>query len=239
MSLQQRIGIMQPYFMPYLGYFQLMAAADKMVIYDNIQYTKKGWISRNRFLRNGTDAVFSLSLKNAPEGLSVRERQLADTYDRNKLINQLREAYRRAPVFASAFPVVEACISNPEPNLFKYILHSIQQVCTYAAIDTPIIISSAVDMDHDLRAQEKVTAMCLALGGSEYTNLPGGRALYDPEAFRAAGLTLSFLQPRDVVYEQFTNPFVPWLSIIDVMMFNPQEVVRDILHSRYDIQAAS
>ena len=59
------LGIMQPYFLPYIGYWQLLSAVDQFVVYDNIKYTKKGWINRNRFLRDGTDAVFTIPLKGA------------------------------------------------------------------------------------------------------------------------------------------------------------------------------
>ena len=62
-SRGKKLGVMQPYFLPYIGYFQLIEAADVFVVYDNIKYTKKGWINRNRMLRNGSDMVFSLPLK--------------------------------------------------------------------------------------------------------------------------------------------------------------------------------
>lgn len=92
-----KLSIMQPYFLPYSGYFQLIAASDLFVVYDNIKYTKKGWINRNRFLRDGKAVPFSLPLKHAPDSLEIRERELTANFNPGKLLNQFRAAYRQAP----------------------------------------------------------------------------------------------------------------------------------------------
>ena len=83
-----KLAIMQPYFFPYIGYFQLIKSVDEFVIYDNIQYTKKGWINRNRILVNGTDYLISLPLKKDSDYLNVVDRQLAESWekDRTKLL---------------------------------------------------------------------------------------------------------------------------------------------------------
>src|SRR5258705_11030314 len=99
-----RLAVMQPYFFPYIGYFQLIAAVDLFIVYDNIKYTKKGWINRNRMLRNGKDVMFSVPLKNDSDYLDVCERELAADFNRDKLFNQLKGAYRGAPNFSQTFP---------------------------------------------------------------------------------------------------------------------------------------
>src|SRR5437016_10802468 len=105
-----RVAIMQPYFFPYIGYFQLIHSVDLFIIYDNIKYTKKGWINRNRFLRNGAEVVFTVPLRKDSDFLNVKDRTVAGDFGRGKLVNQLREAYRRAPHFDHAFPVVERSV---------------------------------------------------------------------------------------------------------------------------------
>src|SRR2546421_3494048 len=105
-----KVAIMQPYFFPYIGYFQLISSVDLFIIYDDIKYTKKGWINRNRFLRNGADCVFTVPVRKDSDFLDVKDRLLARDFDRIKLVNQLREAYRRAPHFDEAFPIVEKSI---------------------------------------------------------------------------------------------------------------------------------
>jgi hypothetical protein len=230
-----KAAIMQPYFLPYIGYFQLIRAVDVFVVYDNIQYTKKGWINRNRFLLDGSDAVFSLPIRKDSDFLDVRQRELSPDFDRVKLLNRLREAYRRAPQFASVFPLLEAIVIDGSANLFDYVDQSITKVCTYLQIDTPIVVSSTVAIDHSLQAQDKVLAICRSVGADQYVNPIGGQTLYSREAFGAQGVALSFLRSREVQYPQFDQPFVPWLSIIDVLMFNSPPAIANVLEHGYEL----
>src|SRR6267378_6743344 len=102
-----RLAVMQAYFFPYIGYFQLIAAVDLFIVYDNIKYTKKGWISRNRMLQNGKDVTFSLPLKSDSDYLNVCERELASNFNRDKLLNEIKGAYARAPYFSKTFSLLE------------------------------------------------------------------------------------------------------------------------------------
>lgn len=230
-----KLAIMQPYFLPYIGYFQLIGAADRFVIYDNIKYTKKGWINRNRRLQNGAEAMFSLPLKKASDSLEVIERELSPDFDRGALLNQFSGSYARAPHFAEVFPLLERIARHDETNLFRYIHHSVGAMSAHLGIGTEIIVSSTIDIDHGLRAQDKVIALCHALGADTYVNPIGGLELYDRDVFRAAGIELQFLRPRPFEYAQLGAPFIPWLSIIDVMMFNPRDAVRERLASGYEL----
>ena len=226
---------MQPYFFPYIGYFQLIGSVDLFVIYDNIKYTKKGWINRNRFLRNGADCVFTVPVKKDSDALDVKDRAVAAEFDRRRLVNQLREAYRRAPHFQESFPVVEKAVMAPCQNLFEYVHGSVVEVCRYLGIGTRIVPSSSLSIDPALKAQEKVVALCKAAGASTYVNPIGGQELYNREEFRAQRVELKFLKTPLIEYPQFGDPFVPWLSIIDVMMFNPVARIREFLESRYEL----
>lgn len=215
-----KVAIMQPYFLPYIGYFQLINSVDAFVIYDNIQYTKKGWINRNRYLLNGEPSDFSISLKKDSDYLDVRDRRISDDFDRKKLLNKLREAYRKAPCFDQVFPVLDGIISNPETNLFNFIHHSVVELCRTLGIRTPVVASSSIGIDHALRSQEKVLAICQHLGAKTYINAIGGRELYSQDAFAACGVDLRFIRTLPMEYPQLGSAFVPWLSIADVMMFN-------------------
>lgn len=232
----KKIGIMQPYFLPYMGYWQLISAVDEFVLYDNIEYTKKGWINRNRFLQNGKDALFSLPLKAASDFLPVYERFLADSFEREKLVRQLQEAYRRAPFFDQNFPVIKEIILHPEQNLFLYIENSIHAICRYLDIKTPIIRSSAIAIDHQsLKAEDKVIEICHFLHADQYMNPIGGLGLYDKTEFESKGIDLTFLRSQPLGYTQFGENFLPHLSILDVMMFNDRHQVRSFL-DRYVIE---
>ena len=228
-----RLAIMQPYFLPYIGYWQLIAAVDVFVVYDNIKYTKKGWINRNRFLVNGKEALFSLPLRKDSDFLDVNQRYLADSFDREDLIRRFREAYRKAPEFHAFMPFLENLIRFASNNLFDYILNSIYRICEFLEIKTKVIISSQIDCDHSLKSSDRVQAICKALCADTYINPIGGTELYSKESFAQQQLALQFLQPNLSEYTQRGNAFFPWLSIIDLAMFNTGERLRQQVSSDY------
>ena len=230
-----KLAIMQPYFLPYIGYYQLMAAVDLFVVYDNIKYTKKGWINRNRMLQDGADAMFSIPLENDSDTLDIRDRRIAADFRRDRLLNQLRAAYAKAPCFEQTFPLVEEIVRYEDVNLFGFLLHAIEQSARHLGIATPIRVSSTVPIDHGLKAQDKVIALCAAVGADTYINPPGGVDLYSRDAFHERGIELKFIRPRPIEYAQFGRPFVPWLSIVDVLMFNPVDRIREVLIGSYDL----
>jgi len=230
-----KLAIMQPYFLPYIGYWQLIAEVHTFVVYDNIKYTKKGWINRNRFLKNGVEAVFSLPLRKDSDFLNVNQRFLADSFDRGDLLNRFQEAYRKAPEFCSVMPLMEAIIQNPASNLFEFIFTSIKSVCEFLGIRTPLVVSSTIDCDHSLKAAGRVQAICKSLGADIYVNPAGGMELYSKEDFAKRGIDLKFLKPKPFEYPQSGNPFVPWLSIMDVLMFNRKTLIKGKLLNEYTI----
>lgn len=230
-----RLAIMQPYFLPYIGYYQLIRAVDTFIVYDNIKYTKKGWINRNRILLNNIDVMFSLPIKKDSDILNVVERELSTNYDPIKLLNQFRGAYAHAPYFNRVFPLLKRIICCDERNLFCYIHHSIVQICDYLGITTEILISSNIAIDHHLKGQDKVLALCQAVGADTYINSIGGMELYDRDIFRAQGIELKFLKVKSLEYLQFGAPFLPWLSIVDVLMFNSLDVVHTFIDTYYEL----
>lgn len=227
------IAIMQPYFFPYIGYFQLIQAVDQFIIYDNIQYTKKGWINRNRLLRNGGDVLFSVPLKKDSDFLDIKDREVAAEFNKCKLLNQFREAYRHAPYFEQVFALIEAVILAKESNLFRFVHNSIVKTCQYLAIETEIVVSSNLQTDHFLHGSDKVVSICKHAGADIYVNAIGGQELYSKEEFSVQNIQLKFLKPMPFNYRQFNNEFVPWLSIIDVMMFNSKDQVIENIRNNY------
>lgn len=223
---------MQPYFMPYIGYFQLINSVDKFVIYDNIQYTKKGWINRNRILINGKDQLITIPIKKDSDYLNVVERELSESWenDKNKMLNVIKSSYNKAPYFQEIFELILKCLNNPETNLFRFIYDSIILINGYLEIKTPIVISSTVNIDHTLKSQNKVLSLCKKQNADVYINSIGGIELYDKEIFKQNGIELNFIKSNPIKYKQFNNEFVPWLSIIDIMMFNSKVKIQEYLN---------
>lgn len=224
-----RVAIMQPYIFPYIGYFQLIKAVDVFVVYDNIQYTKKGWINRNRFLQNEKDVLFTIPLKKDSDFLDVKERLISTDFNKTKLLRKIENSYKNAPYFKEVYFLLHEVLINNESNLFDYIYYSIKETCRYLNIETKIIKSSTVNIDHTLKSQDKVIAICRNLGAQIYINSVGGQALYSKTTFEQFGLDLKFIESNKISYMQFNHEFVPWLSIIDVLMFNDVETVRKMI----------
>lgn len=223
---------MQPYFFPYLGYFQLINAVDKFVVYDNIQYTKRGWINRNRILVNGKDEYVTIPLKRDSDFLNIDQRFLSDDFgvERTKLLRRIEAAYHKAPCIASVMPLVERCLNAPNNNLFDFLLFGLREVLGFLGVQKEVVVSSSIRIDHSLKSQSRVLAICKELKCKRYVNPIGGKELYQKEIFAANGIELAFLRAELNPYGQFNQSFVPSLSIIDVMMFNPVETMQEILN---------
>jgi hypothetical protein len=214
-----------------------MNAVDEFVIYDNIEFSKKGWINRNRILVNGTDSFITIPLKKDSDYLDVRDRYVSDIWSREKkrVLNRIIEAYRKAPHFECVYPVVEQTIICEECNLFKFVLNSLDIVKKYLEIRTPFLVSSTIPIDHALRAENKVISICKARKANTYLNPIGGMQLYQKDDFKKEGIDLRFLKTKDMSYKQFNNEFVPSLSIVDVMMFNSREETKEYINSSYTL----
>jgi hypothetical protein len=230
---------MQPYFFPYLGYFQLMSSVDVFVVYDNIQFSKGGWIQRNRMLLNGRDEIFSLPLKKDSDFLDIRDRRLADDYiERNKkILRRFENAYSKAPYFREVFPLVQRCfLFEGHENLFDFLLFSISEIGSFLEINPNIKISSELEGDGDrLKNKARVISLCKYLKATIYINPIGGQSLYNKQEFESEGLLLKFIKMRELCYQQFGGrEFVPNLSILDVLMFNDRSDVIKLLDN-YDL----
>ena len=227
---------MQPYFFPYIGYWQLINAVDTFVIYDNIQFSKKGWFHRNNFLMNDKKTLFTIPIKKDSDNLDVVDRYLSDDSEKQitKTITQIKNNYRKAPYYNDVFPLIEAVFLNQEKNLFYYIFSSVEMICDYLDIDTKIVKSSTIDIDHTLKSQDKVIAINKSLNSTKYINPIGGRELYDIESFIKEAIELRFLESEVPEYRQFSDKFISHLSIIDIMMFNSKNEVKEML-KRYEL----
>lgn len=225
-----KLGIMQPYFLPYIGYWQLLAAVDKYVVYDDVNYIMRGWINRNRILINGETKYINLQLSGASQNKLINEVQVSsDVKLKEKTLKTIDMAYHKAAQFDNVFPMVEFIMRNEETNLASFLLNSIKGICGYLDIDTEIILSSEIEKDNQLRGEEKILQICEILQANEYYNAIGGTELYSQERFAQRDIQLAFLKTKDIEYAQFKEPFVENLSILDVLMFNDKEQVKEFL----------
>lgn len=233
MEAAMKLSIMQPYFLPYLGYWQLIACADTFVIYDDVNFIKGGWINRNRYLYQGEPKYFRIEMSGASPNKKINEVGLLKSprySPGQKLLSTFQMAYQKAPFYEESLPVLKSILLYPEDNLARYLEYSIRTLCEYLEITSKILVSSQIkEKDSSLTKEKKVINICQHLGADTYINASGGRQLYQAEDFHKAGLELLFIEMNPVSYPQFNHPFVPNLSIADVMMFNGKAKVQALL----------
>lgn len=227
----EKIGIMQPYFFPYLAYWQLLNYVDKYVVYDDVNYIKKGWINRNYILLNEKKHLLTLPLEGASQFLHINQINfISDAKQREKILKTLTYAYKNAPYFSFIYPMVEKIIMEKTVNLAEVLLQSIYDICAYLDIKTTILLSSDLKKDNRLKGEDKILSICKLLKADSYINAIGGQELYSVQKFQQNSIDIKFLKMKDITYLQFNNDFVPCLSIIDVLMFNAKEKVQMMLN---------
>jgi hypothetical protein len=227
-----KIGIMQPYLFPYLGYFQLINAVDKFVIYDDANYIKQGYINRNNILMGDRVQRFTLAVPGASSFLKISE--LCFSEDVDKLLKTLQQAYRKKPYFNDIYPLVERVLKS-ECRSISYICEAaFREIFNWLGINKKLILSSRLDYQREACASGKVVSICRALDGQSYFNSIGGKHLYQHSEFAAHGLALSFIKMDEVVYPQGNRIFQPGLSMIDVLMHCSPESIREYL-TRYQL----
>ncbi len=229
-----KIAIMQPYIFPYIGYFQLIYEADVFVFYDDVNFIKQGWINRNRILLEGKEYVFTLPLNNASSFNTIKETKV-DRKNFNKwkikFLKSLDYAYKKAPNYKEIYDLVHTVINTEFETISDYAIESIKRVTFYLDLKTKFYCSS-IDFGSTkvLDRESRIIEISKLINANNYINPIGGEFLYEKDVFSLAGIQLNFLEPSPVDYQQFGTSFIPWLSIIDVLMFNSKDEIIKMLN---------
>ena len=216
-----KIGVMQPYFMPYVGYFQLMAAVDKYVIFDDVNYIKRGWSARNNIIVNGLKHLFNIAVEGGSQNNLYTQVTVIDDF--TKLRKTLEMAYKKAPYFHDTMNILEKVFVFEDRRFNQFIRNSFSVILDYLGIETELLLSSDLSNNKELKGKDKILDICRLLGASEYYNAIGGQELYDRQEFADNGIKLGFVEPTLVPYAQLSKEFLPGLSIIDVLMMNSKD----------------
>lgn len=229
-----KLGIMQPYFMPYIGYWQLMNAVDKYIIYDDVNYKKESWSNRNRILMRGKEngwGYITLPLNKASQNKKYNETFICeDNKNINKILKTIRASYSKAPFFDETYNLIEDILHQEEKQLAKFLKYSFEKINEYLGINTELIFSSDLKKDNNLKLAKKLINICELMKANKYYSAMGGWDLYSKDEFAEHGIEFIFLKAKDSIkYKQFNNEFVPALSIIDVMMFNSVPEIQKML----------
>lgn len=231
-----KIAIMQPYIFPYIGYFQLIADVDKFVVLDDVNFINKGWINRNRILINGKDNLFTIPLEKSSQNKLINEIEISNEIKwKIKFIKSIELSYKKAPYYKNIFPLIEYIINSDKNKISEFNLNCIKVLNDHFDINTTIVPSSSVYNNKELKADDRILDICLKENVRTYINPIGGIELYNKDKFKESGVDLYFIKTNSIQYKQFENPFVPWLSIIDVMMFNSTTRIKEYLNSSYQL----
>jgi hypothetical protein len=222
-----RIAVMQPYVFPYIAYWQLINMVDIFVIYDDVNFIKRGFINRNNLLERNQPKLFTLELLGASQNKKINEIEIGG--NKQKIIKTIKYNYSKAPYFKEVFSLINMIFDSPTKNLSVFIGDSLEIISKHLGINTRFVYSSSLDNNKRLEAQDRLIEISKMLRAQEYINTIGGIDLYNKNEFKEQDIDLSFIKTECFEYKQFSDNYVPNLSIIDVMMFNSKQEVSKML----------
>ena len=225
---------MQPYFFPYIGYFQLVNVVDKFIFYDDVNYIKKGWVNRNRILVNGEGKLFTVPVVKSSQNKLIDEIEceLSEKW-KNGFKKTLHHSYKKAPYYNQVLPLIEKILSNSKPDLIisNLAAKTVKIITKYLELETVFEFSSiSYPETQGLEKASRLKSIVKLNHSDNYINLIGGMELYNKNDFAQNGIILNFLQSGNIIYQQFSNKFIANLSIIDVLMFNSKEEIGVLLN---------
>lgn len=224
---------MQPYIFPYIGYFQLVNAVDKFVFYDDVHFIKKGWINRNNILVNSEPSTFTIPLSKVSQNKLINETKInIDDKWLKQFYATLFFNYKNAPFYGKTFELINSIMELRKNSLYISDLSKISviEIANYLGLETKFEVSSQLYSEtKGMEKAERLKSICKINKAEEYINPSGGVDLYEKSDFLNAGIRLQFIRPENISYKQFSEKFVPWLSIIDVLMFNDVNDIRKML----------
>lgn len=233
-----KVGIMQPYFLPYIGYWQLINAVDEFVLLDDVNYIRRGYINRNNILLNQNSYMFSIPVEKASQNRLISEMHFKfPVEEKKKFLRTIQSAYHKAPYYNQVFPVIEKIVLHEDEDLTAYIENSIHLILSYVGIERRIRRSSQIQKDNTLTGEARIIEICRCLQADTYINPCGGKELYSKAHFEERQMQLFFLNPQmeKIRYRQFGEAFVPYLSVIDILMFCNQEEILKLIEM-YDLE---
>ncbi len=230
------VAIMQPYFFPYLGYFQLVHSSDAFICFDDVNFIKKGWIHRNQLIINGQSHLFSIPLIGASQNKKINQLEL-DNFSkwREGFLKMIRMSYGKCSEYNLVFPWLEKLLNQEHGLITELNYNSIVGVLEFLDINSSKVIkTSSIYNNADLVAQKRIIDICMQEKADVYINAIGGQNLYQKDAFNQCGMELCFLKSREINYPQKSDIFVPYMSILDVLFNVPMQEVKNLFNN-YDL----
>lgn len=221
-------AVMQPYLFPYIGYYQLVYAADCFILYDDVTFIKQSYINRNSILVNAQAKRFSLPVLGASSNILIKDLSYGSA---DKLLKTIKQSYCKAPYYKDVINFISSTLSNGVRSISNINYLSVHGVFEYLGIEKKIILSSELDYDRTAAREERLVILTKMHGCNKYVNSPGGKALYEKEYFVAKDIELSFIESKISNYKQPSAEFIPYLSIIDILMNCSKSEIIEMLNN--------
>jgi len=223
-------AVMQPYLFPYIGYYQLILASDYFVFYDDVNYIKRGYINRNNILLDGEAHRFTIPVPGASQNKLISNLEFSDEI--SKILDTISHAYKKAPNYNDVISIVKRVLGQKDRDITSVCISGVKAVFDYLSLDGPNLLRSTnINYDRNKSAADKLISITKELKCSDYVNSPGGKELYEKGYFLSENVALHFIEPKIKEYTQGGSNFVPYLSIIDVLMWCDKETVIKLLNS--------
>jgi len=227
------LGIMQPYFFPYIGYFSLIKSVDKWIVFDSVQYIKRGWIERNRILSsNGSPFYIKVPLNKFHRHSLIKDVTIKNTENWSlKMLEQIKSYKKYAPFYHNVYSFLEESFEFKTNSIVEQNVYLLKKTCEYLEIPFNYEVFSEMNLsiDQPKAPGDWALNICKSLRAKEYINPIGGMQLFNKDMFEKSNIKIKFIKSRMVKYYQGPGEFHPWLSILDVMMFNDINKIHEIL----------
>ncbi|WP_026452221.1 WbqC family protein [Aequorivita capsosiphonis] len=228
-----KLAVMQPYLFPYIGYFQLVKAVDVFVFYDDVNYINKGWINRNKILLNENEYLFTIPCIKASQNKLIKDIEYDNNHrDFKKILGTMNQVYSKAPYFNEVWTLISTVFERDLKFISTLAQESVIQISKYLELNA--VFKSSSDFHSEtvgMERADRLIEICKREKANEFVNATGGRALYEKSYFQNNGININFINSEGAIeYKQFSNEFIPWLSIIDILMFNSVAEVQQMLY---------
>ena len=223
------VVVEQPNYIPWIGYFDLIAQSDVWVWYDDVQYTKRDWRNRNLVAGEGEPVWLTIPVRTRGR---YEQKILEVEIDRerpweHKHLETLRHCYRDAPAFDPVFAIVRKSLEAGHERLADLTIELNEELCRFLGLRTRFLRSSGMEVQGD--RQERLLEICRRLGAGVYLSGPAAQSYLTPEPFRREGLELRYIVYDYPPYERGGRPFIPRLSILDPLFWLGPEGTRALL----------
>jgi len=228
-----KVAIMQPYFMPYIGYFQLINAVDEFIIFDTPQFIRHGWIERNNILKlDGESSYIKVPLVKQSRDTSIKDMIINNSTNwQKKILAQITHYKKKAPYYNDVLTLLDTIFKEQTESIVDLNYKSLKLICNYLDITTPIKIWSEMNLEiEEVNAPDEwALNICKKINATTYINPIGGLSFFDTKKYLTSNIDIKFIKSKEILYNQFDNNFTPWLSIIDILMFNSKNNIKNML----------